>query len=291
MSSDPSSENLFDRLKSRFSNDTAESSKDHLTKEIEKLHQNNEISDSEFAMMEGILNFEGKTAHEVMVPRPDVFMVDSTIPLQDNLDEILREPYSRIPVYQGDKDKIIGVIHIRALLRQARKNGFDKLDYSDVMYESLFAPETAYLVDLLIEMQQTQRQLAILLDEYGGVVGIATIEDLIEEIVGDIDDEVDHAEILFNQIGQNKYIIHGKMPVDDFNEQFNTQLELPDVDTMAGFMIKKLGVIPAKGEKLIVTLENGMTLTTERMKGSRLLTILLTVPEVISEEGVQKINE
>lgn len=291
MSSDPSSENLFDRLKSRFSNDTAESSKDHLTKEIEKLHQNNEISDSEFAMMEGILNFEGKTAHEVMVPRPDVFMVDSTIPLQDNLDEILREPYSRIPVYQGDKDKIIGVIHIRALLRQARKNGFDKLDYSDVMYESLFAPETAYLGDLLIEMQQTQRQLAILLDEYGGVVGIATIEDLIEEIVGDIDDEVDHAEILFNQIGQNKYIIHGKMPVDDFNEQFNTQLELPDVDTMAGFMIKKLGVIPAKGEKLIVTLENGMTLTTERMKGSRLLTILLTVPEVISEEGVQKINE
>lgn len=288
MSSDPSSENLFDRLKSRFSNDTAESSKDHLTKEIEKLHQNNEISDSEFAMMEGILNFEGKTAHEVMVPRLDVFMVDSTIPLQDNLDEILREPYSRIPVYQGDKDKIIGVIHIRALLRQARKNGFDKLDYSDVMYESLFAPETADLGDLLIEMQQTQRQLAILLDEYGGVVGIATIEDLIEEIVGDIDDEVDHAEILFNQIGPNKYIIHGKMPVDDFNEQFNTQLELPDVDTMAGFMIKKLGVIPAKGEKLNVMLENGMTLTTERMKGSRLLTILLTVPEVISEEGVQK---
>ena len=130
-------------------------------------------------------------------------------------------------------------------------------------------------------MQQTQRQLAILLDEYGGVVGLATIEDLIEEIVGDIDDEVDHAEILFNKISENKYVIYGKMPLDDFNEEFKTNLEMDDVDTIAGYLITKLGIIPAKGEKLSVTLDNGMVLTTGRMKGSRLLTILLTVPEKV----------
>ena len=116
-------------------------------------------------------------------------------------------------------------------------------------------------------MQQTQRQLAILLDEYGGVVGLATIEDLIEEIVGDIDDEVDHAEILFNKISENKYVIYGKMPLDDFNEEFKTNLEMDDVDTIAGYLITKLGIIPAKGEKLSVTLDNGIVLTTGRIKG------------------------
>lgn len=284
MSSDPAVENLFDRLKNKFSNDKGESDKDHLEKEIEILHQRKKVSDREYSMLEGILTFQGKTAREVMVPRPDAFMVDATIPFKDNLDEILREPYSRIPVYRQDKDKIIGIIHIRTVLRKARQKGFENLDYDDVMYKPLFAPETEELGELLLEMQQTQRQLAILLDEYGGVVGLATIEDLIEEIVGDIDDEVDHAEILYNQLSENKFVIYGKMPLDDFNERFKTQIEMDDVDTVAGYLITKLGVIPAKGEKLSITLDNGMVLTTGRMKGSRLLTILLTIPEKVEQE-------
>ena len=147
------------------------------------------------------------------------------------------------------------------------------------MSEPLFAPETAELGELLVEMQQTQRQLAILLDEYGGVVGLATIEDLIEEIVGDIDDEVDRAEILFNQLNDRRYVIYGKMPLDDFNDQFGTDIQMDDVDTVAGYVITKLGVIPAKGEKLSFKLDNGMTFTTGRMKGSRLLTVILDLPE------------
>lgn len=281
MSSDPAAENLLERLKNRFSGNKGEDKRDHLVNEIEHLHKYKEITDNEFSMLEGILDFQDKMVREVMVPRPDAFMVDAAIPFQDNLDEILRQPYSRIPVYMKDKDKIVGIIHIRTVLRKARKIGFESLDYDNVMSEPLFAPETAELGELLVEMQQTQRQLAILLDEYGGVVGLATIEDLIEEIVGDIDDEVDHAEILFNKISENKYVIYGKMPLDDFNEEFKTNLEMDDVDTIAGYLITKLGIIPAKGEKLSVTLDNGMVLTTGRMKGSRLLTILLTVPEKV----------
>ena len=279
MSSDPAAENLFDKLRNKFSGENEVRTRDHLKEEINNLHQNNKISDTEFSMLEGILDFQGKMAREVMVPRTDAFMVDASISFQDNLDEILRQPYSRIPVYNKDKDKIIGIIHIRTVLRKARKVGFDKLDYKDVMGEPLFAPETLDLGELLVEMQQTQRQLAILTDEYGGVVGIATIEDLIEEIVGDIDDEVDHAEVLFNQIAPNKYVIYGKMPLDDFNEEFGTNIQMEDVDTVAGFVINTLKMIPAKGEKLSVELDNGMTLTTRRMKGSRLLTVLLTIPE------------
>ncbi|MDF7638538.1 hemolysin family protein [Lactobacillus sp. ESL0791] len=285
MSSDPAATTLLDKLKSKFSGKTEEETKEHLEQEIKDLHQEKEISETEFSMLEGVLNFHGRMAHEVMVPRTDAFMVDANVSFQDNLDEILREPYSRIPVYQGDKDKIIGVIHIRTVLRKAREIGFDKLDYSDVMNEPLFAPETTDLSDLLVEMQRTQQQIAILMDEYGGVVGIASIEDLLEEIVGDIDDEVDKAEVLVNQIDDNKYVIYGKMSLDDFNEQFGTDLKMENVDTVAGYVITKLGIIPAKGEKLSVKLDNGMTLTTRRMIRSRLLTVLLTIPkEVVKEE-------
>lgn len=276
---DLESENLFDRLKNKFANNHPQNDRDHLAHEIKHLHDNHQMSDSEYSMMEGILDFQAKMVREVMVPRPDAFMVDAAIPFKDNLDAILRQPYSRIPVYKQDKDKVIGVIHIRSVLRIARKVGFEKIDYPDVMYEPLFAPETAELGELLVEMQKTQRQLAVLLDEYGGVVGIATIEDLIEEIVGDIDDEVDHAEVLYHKLDKNRYVIYGKMPLTDFNQKFDTDIQEEDVDTIAGYLITQLGVIPAKGEKLSCKLENDMILTTGRMKGSRLLTVILQIPQ------------
>ncbi len=135
-----------------------------------------------------------------------------------------------------------------------------------------------------MKCKKRQQQIAILTDEYGGVVGLATIEDLIEEIVGDIDDEVDTAEVLFTKLSDNKYVIYGKMTLDDFNEEFDTDLEMEDVDTVAGYVITELGMIPAKGEKLTVRLDNGMVLTTRRMKGSRILTLLLTIPDKKKEE-------
>ncbi|WP_027824778.1 hemolysin family protein [Lactobacillus psittaci] len=284
MSSDPAATGFFENLKKHFAHEKEDSTLEKLGKEIEDLHQKTEINDTEYSMFSGLLNFQGKMAREVMVPRPDAFMVDINDSFQDNLDSILHEPYSRIPVYDQDKDKIVGVIHIRSVLRKAHKVGFENLNYQDVMYKPLFAPETIELSDLLVEMQKRQQQIAILTDEYGGVVGLATIEDLIEEIVGDIDDEVDTAEVLFTQLSENKYVIYGKMPLDDFNEEFDTDLEMEDVDTVAGYVITKLGMIPAKGEKLSVRLDNGMVLTTRRMKGSRILTLLLTIPDKKKEE-------
>ena len=279
MASDPDKGNLFERFKNKFSPTNDEETREHLITEIEDLHQQKKLSDNEFTMLNAVLDFQGRMVREVMVPRIDAFMVDCQESLQDHLKEILREPYSRIPVYRRDKDKIVGIIHIRTVLRKAWEKGFDNITYDDVMNPPLFAPETTELRELLIEMQQTQQQLAILTDEYGGVVGLATIEDIIEEIVGNIDDEVDQTEVLVHQIAPNKYVIYGKMPLDEFNEQFGTDLEMEDVDTIAGYMITKLGIIPAKGEKLSVKLDNGMVLTTRRMMRSRLMTVLLTVPE------------
>lgn len=288
MSSDPVPGNLFNKLKNKFSDSDEDENKDHLKREINDLYKQKKIDNTEFSMLDGVLDFQDKMVHEVMVPRTDAFMINASDDFQDNLDEILHEPYSRIPVYQNDKDKVIGIIHIRSILRKAKQIGFDKLDYTDVMSKPLFAPETTTLNDLLVEMQNTQQQLAILTDEYGGVVGLATIEDLLEEIVGDIDDEVDQAEVLFNQIGPNEYTVYGKMPLDDFNEQFGTNIEMENVDTVAGYVITKLGVIPTKGEKLCVKLDNGMVLTTKRVMGSRLLTVLLTIPKNLNKEEEQE---
>ncbi|MDO4912010.1 MAG: hemolysin family protein [Lactobacillus sp.] len=279
MSTGPEPQGLIAKFKAKFDKKPTTLPKDHLAKEISKFYELKQINENEYSMLRGLLSFQDKTAREVMVPRPDAFMVDSSVPFSENLDEILREPYSRVPVFEGDKDHVIGIIHIRSVLRKARQIGFDKIKYDDIMLEPLFASENIELSDLLVEMQHTQRQMAILLDEYGGVTGLATIEDLIEEIVGEIDDEVDKTQVLYNQINDHQYVIYGKMPLDDFNDTFGTHLEMEDVDTIAGYMIFKLGVIPTKGEKLSVPLDNGMILTTRRMKGSRLITVLLTMPK------------
>lgn len=287
MTSDPATGSLFDKLRSRFSSNE-EGGKDQLQAEIDQLHAGNVLTDTEYSMIEGSMAFHDKVAREVMVPRTDAFMVDIEDDLEENLDDILRQPYSRIPVYRQDKDQIVGVIHIRTILREARRHGFDQLTYDSLISPPLFAPETIELDDLLVQMQASQQQLAILTDEYGGVTGLASIEDLLEEIVGDIDDEVDKAEVLVRQLNDRQFVIYGKMPLADFNDRFGTDLEMEDVDTLAGYMITKLGVIPGRGEQLEVPLDNGMVLTTRRMRGSRLLTVLLTLPEENYEEETEE---
>ena len=147
------------------------------------------------------------------------------------------------------------------------------------MADPLFVPETIMIDELLMEMQKTQMQMAILLDEYGGVVGIATIEDLLEEIVGDIDDESDHSEVLYTKINDHQFVVAGKMPIDDFNEAFETDIDVSDVDTIAGFAITELGMIPANSAKQTIKLADGKKLTTGRVKGSRLETLTLDVPK------------
>lgn len=289
MSKDAPASDLFSKIKAKFHTDENVEPTEKIKRVLKKLYQEHEIDEREYSMMNGIVDFQSRIAREVMVPRTDAFMVDLQDDFAENLQEILRQPYSRIPVYNGDKDKIVGIIHIRTVLRIAWQKGFNKITYKDVMFKPLFASELVEISELLAEMQETQQQIAILTDEYGGVVGLVTIEDLIEEIVGDIDDEVDKTRVLFKKIADNKYIVNGKMPLTAFNDEFKTNLEVEDVDTIAGYVITKLGMIPAKGEKLSVTLNNGMILTTRRMKGSRILTLLVTIPKNdIKEEDSKK---
>src|SRR5699024_6837478 len=190
------------------------------------------LEDDELEMVQGVFSLDTKVAREVMVPRTDAFMVDINRPIDEIVSEILSENFSRIPVYDDDKDKIIGILHTKNLLKGAFKSGFENLNLKNLLQEPLFVPETIFIDDLLYELKKTQNQMSILLDEYGGVVGIVTLEDLLEEIVGEIDDESDEVETLYEKVNDNEYIIQGRMLIEEFNELFETDLHMSDVDTM-----------------------------------------------------------
>ncbi|NKC59721.1 HlyC/CorC family transporter [Vagococcus fluvialis] len=247
------------------------------------------LDQDELGMVKGIFDMDTTLAREVMVPRTEAFMIDIHHDSSENIDEILSSPFSRVPVYDDDKDKVIGILHLKNLLKEARKSGFENLDLLKVIHEPLFVPETIFIDDLLIELKRTQNHMAILLDEYGGVVGLVTLEDLLEEIVGEIDDESDEltVESLYETIGEDEYIIQAKMPIDDFNEIFGTTLNMNEVDTMAGYVITALGIIPEQDEELTVDAEH-VTLTTHKVEGTRLLEIKVKVHEIEEEPEEDK---
>ena len=243
----------------------------------------------EIGMLQGIFNLDEMMAREVMVPRTDAFMVNIEDDINVIMQEILRQNFSRIPVYEGDKDNIIGLIHTKKILAESFTNGFDQLNIRRIMQEPLFVPETIFVDDLLKSLRNTQNQMAILLDEYGGVSGIVTLEDLLEEIVGEIDDETDKTEIFVREIAENTFIVQGSMTLNDFNEYFNLDLSSDDVDTIAGFYLTGLGTIPSQDEKEAYELDNNgfhIVMVNDKVKNGRVtkLKILITPLDDENEE-------
>lgn len=243
----------------------------------------------EIEMLQGIFNLDEMMAREVMVPRTDAFMVNIEDDINVIMTEILRQNFSRIPVYEGDKDNIIGLIHTKKILAESFTNGFDQLNIRRIMQEPLFVPETIFVDDLLKSLRNTQNQMAILLDEYGGVSGIVTLEDLLEEIVGEIDDETDKTEIFVREIAENTFIVQGSMTLNDFNEYFDLDLSSDDVDTIAGFYLTGLGTIPSQDEKEAYELDNNgfhIVMVNDKVKNGRVtkLKILITPLDDENEE-------
>ena len=254
-----------------------DSSDDDMTRdEIEYLVHTDEtaLDDSEREMITGVFSLDELVAREIMVPRTDAFMIDINDDPRENIEKMLSESYSRVPVYDDDKDNILGIIHTKRILARGFADGFDNIDFREMLQEPLFVPETVFVDDLMLQMRNTQNQMAILLNEYGGVEGIVTLEDLIEEIVGEIEDETDIAEAEVHKIGENMYVVQGKMTINDFNVEFGTHLVNKDVDTMAGFFLSETGQIPEKGQQVmckIDNLEDHFSLTSLEVDGNRIL--------------------
>lgn len=228
------------------------------------------INSDEFEMIKKVIELDETVAREVMIPRTSTFMLDIDTPKEEVPDVLLAEKFTRIPVYEGDVDTVIGVLHMRDYFAEARKVGFENIDVRSLLREPYFVPETKFVDDLLKDLRATQNHLAILIDEYGGFAGIATIEDLIEEIIGEIDDEHDDAveeEII--PIDESTYFIEGTLAIDDFNEYFDTNIEVDNLDTMAGFILDSIGLIPEQGKHPTVEYENFL-FTVEDVKDNRI---------------------
>ena len=243
----------------------------------------------EIEMLQGIFSLDELMAREVMVPRTDAFMVDIQDDSQTIIQSILKQNFSRIPVYDGDKDNVIGLIHTKRLLNAAYADGFENIVWKKILQDPLFVPETIFVDDLLKELRNTQRQMAILLDEYGGMAGLVTLEDLLEEIVGEIDDETDRAEIEVHQIGEDTYIVQGTMNLNDFNNYFGVELESDDVDTIAGYYLTGVGTIPTT-EKIsyeLVSQNKQIVLTNDKVKNGRVTKVKVQITELEPEEETE----
>lgn len=259
--------------------------------EIEYMLSNSEetLDAEEIDMLQGIFSLDELMAREVMVPRTDAFMIDINNDTQENIQEILKQNFSRIPVYDGDKDKIIGVLHTKRLLDAGFRDGFDNIVLRKILQEPLFVPETIFVDDLLRQLRNTQNQMAILLDEYGGVAGIVTLEDLLEEIVGEIDDETDKAEKFVREIGEHTYIVLGTMTLNEFNDYFDVDLESDDVDTIAGYYLTGVGNIPDQDSREtfeVDTKGKHLALTNDTVKDGR-----VTKLKVVFSDIEQSIEE
>ncbi|ABP92837.1 Hemolysins and related proteins containing CBS domains [Streptococcus suis 98HAH33] len=241
----------------------------------------------EIEMLQGVFSLDELMAREVMVPRTDAFMVDIEDDTATIMAAILKQNFSRIPVYDGDKDNIIGLIHTKKILSEAFSNGFDNLNIRRIMQEPLFVPDTIFVDDLLTSLRNTQNQMAILLDEYGGVAGLVTLEDLLEEIVGEIDDETDKTEIFVREIADNTYIVQGNMTLNDFNEHFEMELESDNVDTIAGYYLTGVGTIPSQDEKVsfeVDSKDHHLVLINDKVKNGRVTKLKLLITPLEKEE-------
>ncbi len=208
------------------------------------------IEKEERRMINSILKFDDTEVSEIMTPRVDFFSVDSTDNVKEVTDEVFNEGRSRIPVFEDDD--IVGVLFAKDMF-ECIAHGKTRTKIKTIMKKPLFIPEQKKIDELLKDFQKKKIHIAIVVDEYGSVTGLVTIEDILEEIVGEIYDESDKKEVLVKKISPNVWIINGGLRIDEVNEQLGLKLkESEDYDTISGMILKEIGEIPKVGEKIVV---------------------------------------
>lgn len=246
------------------------------------------INKVERDMLDGIFEFDNRLAREVMTPRTEVEMIDIEEPAHNIVSKATNGNYSRIPIYQGEVDNIVGIIYIKDIFREIVNKG-KLVDIHDILRKPFFAPETKFIDDLFTDMQMQSAQIAVLLDEYGGFSGIATIEDLLEEIVGNIYDEHDELDDFINKVTENTYIIDGLITIDDFNDKLPLGIHSDNTDSMGGFVIEMLGRVPVKGDTVFY---RGHELKVQKMAGKRIKILKVIVdPSYFEDNNEEKFEE
>src|SRR5947209_6174636 len=243
---------------------------------VSRSTQQGAIEEGERDLIEKVFVFGDKDVADVMVAKPDVAAVSIDMPPEEALAVVLDSPYTRYPVYRESLDDIAGVLHVRDLFSAIHDRGLADVDLEGLLRPAYVIPETKDLASLLQEFRRTNSHFAVVVDEYGAMVGIATLEDLLEEIVGEIEDEFDVPEEPVEQIGEDTYRVDGMFSIDDFNERFGTELPEEDFHTVAGFVFGQLGRAPEPGDDVSY---DGMRFDVLEVEGNRIERIAVTFEE------------
>lgn len=246
-------------------------------------HEEGVIESEERQIIYNVFDFGDAQARDIMVPRVDMVTVNLEDSYYDIANLFKKEKFTRLPVYENDKDNIVGIINIKDFLFCDDRDHFQ---VSSIMYEPYFTYEFKKTAELMMEMREKSISLTIVLDEYGAVVGMITLEDLLEELVGEIRDEYDEDEKdLIQPVGENEYLIEGSMKLDDVNDALGLHLESKDYDSIGGYIIGQLDHLPTEGET--VQTAEGFTLKAEVMDKNRIDKVHLYLPRSTSDTAVQ----
>jgi putative hemolysin len=252
-----------------------------------------EIEVGEQQMIDKVFVFGDKDAADVMVAKPDVTAISIEMPAEKALETVLDHPYTRYPVFRETIDDVIGVLHVRDLFSAIHDRGLTDVRLEDLLRPPYVVPETKDLASLLQDFRRTNNHFAIVVDEYGALAGICTLEDLIEEIVGEIEDEFDVPEQTIVQLDDDTWRLDGRFPIDEFNERFGTDLPEEDFHTVAGFVFGQLGRAPEPGDDVSY---DGLRFDVVEVDGNRIEQIAVTFverpqPRRSSESGEEQEDE
>ncbi|HVN55474.1 MAG TPA: hemolysin family protein [Anaerolineaceae bacterium] len=257
---------------------------DELKTWVEKGRENGSLEKGERKMIYSIFHFGDTLAREIMVPRIDIYALEMSQSLAEAYQALAQSGHSRVPVYEETIDQIVGLLYAKDLIGVRLPETTPLSSLREMLRPAYFVPEAKKVDELLTEIQTRRIHMAIVVDEYGGVAGLVTLEDIMEEIVGEIQDEYDQVEeMLYQEVSPNEYIFLGRTPIDDFNEVMGTHLPNNGADTLGGFIFSEIGRVPAGGET-IQTEE--VILTVEQVTGRRIRKV--RARKIQPEEEMQK---
>lgn len=259
-------------------------SEDEIRTIITSGEQSGAVAQEKQQMLHGVFDLAHIQVRDVMVPRPEIIGIEIQTPFAELLRLIQNAPHSRFPVYEEHLDNIIGVIHAKDILRFVDRP--DSFSLRDKVRPPYFVPESKRIETLLQSFRRLRMHMAIVVDEYGGVEGLVTMEDVVEQIVGTIDDEYDVAEVSFQEISPRHYLLDGGESVRSVNRRFGLELSEEHVTTMAGFLLRQFGTIPIEGAHCR---EQEVTFVVRKVEGRRIEEIELILPE--DEEGTDSPKE
>jgi putative hemolysin len=245
-----------------------------------------ELEQQEQEMLYKVFDFADKEVSAVMVPRPEVVALSIDLPPEEALAAVIESPYTRYPVYREALDKVVGILHVRDLFSALVDRGIAGVQLEQLLRPAYIVPETKDLAALLAEFRKANQHMAIVVDEYGDLEGIVTLEDLLEEIVGEIEDEFDLPDESIEHLDNGCLRIHGTFPIDDFNEQFNRSLPIEDYHTIGGFVFGLLGRAPEPGDEVKA---DGTRFKVLEVEGSRIER--LEVELLPQEPGEHRLEE